>query len=127
MARFRCINCGQFPDGFLFEANPGAAACPKCHSSGPMFITPIVDVHFVVMDRKGPILGAMGRQYVACQRKRDHLALHQYDNFAATDDPSAVSCLSCRGTKEWQEAAELDPSIAFRAELQKRLQADCCG
>jgi hypothetical protein len=86
----------------------------------------------MVMDPKGPIQGAQGRQYVACQRKREYVILHTMDTFgAATDDPSVVTCRSCRGTKEWQAAASLDPSIALRDAQQERLRkimaSDCCG
>jgi hypothetical protein len=125
MARFRCIQCGEPPDGFLFEAD--LPTCPRCHASGPMHIVPIVDVHYVVMDPKGAILGSMGRQYVACSPKRTGFAMHQFEQFAATDVPSAVTCRSCRGTRMWQEAAASDPTIAARDEIQKRLRADCCG
>lgn len=130
MARFRCIKCGEPPDGFLFEAD--LPTCPRCYASGPLHIVQLVDVHFMVMDPKGPIQGAQGRQYVACQRKREYLLLHTMDTFgAATDDPSVVTCRSCRGTKEWQAAALLDPTIALRQAQQERLQkiiaSDCCG
>jgi len=104
MARFRCIKCGEPPDGFLFEAD--LPTCPRCYASGPLHIVQLVDVHFMVMDAKGPIQGAQGRQFIACQRKREYVILHTMDTFgAATDDPSVVTCRSCRGTKEWQQAA----------------------
>ena len=123
--RFRCIKCGEPPDGFLFEAD--LPACPRCHASGPMNITPIVDVHFIVMDLKGPIQGAMGRQRVACQKTRGYLAAYHGDTYAASDDPTAVTCRSCMGTREFQEMAALFPAIAQRQEIQRRMQADCCG
>jgi hypothetical protein len=125
MARFRCVNCGEPPEGFYFEA--ARDQCPRCGKSGPVWIASLVDVHLVVMDDAGAIASPNGRQFVACQKRRDHLAAHQYERFAATDDPAAVTCPSCKGTPWWLAAAAANELIARRADAQRRLRADCCG
>lgn len=127
MARLRCPCGGMEAGGFVYEGNGVNDPCPRCGRAGPAHIAKLVDVHFVVMDHGGPILGSVGRQYVACQRRRDHLAAHEYDTFAATDEAPVVTCQSCRGTKEWQEAAKKYPEIAEIDRVQKLLHSDCCG
>lgn len=74
---------------------------------------PLVDVHFMVLHEHGPITGQWGRQYVACEPRRDALAKHPEDMYAATDDPRAVTCPSCKGTKQFKELAKLFPEIAL--------------
>ena len=111
--RFRCRNnaCGRLPQGFVFEGD--LPQCPKCGTG--RHVVPIVDVHFIVIG-SGPIYGAAGFQHVACEPKRDGLALHPHDEYAATDDPRAVTCRSCRGTPAWRDMAkafkELLPDLA---------------
>ena len=129
--KFRCINCGPEPgsagwqEGFTFEADK--PVCPKCGRFGPMTISPVVDVHLMVEMAAGPILGASARYYVACQPKRDALARHAHDSYAASADILAVTCPSCKGTRAYQEQLILNPHLAERDRIQKALQADCCG
>lgn len=117
--RYRC-KCLPPPKGFVFEAN--APICPKCgrHGNG---IHELVDIHFMVLHPAGPIMGEFGRQYVACQPKREYLATHEGDHFSATDDPRVVNCRSCRGTQAWKDMAKLFPEIAREEELAKAMQA----
>lgn len=128
---WRCTACGMPPHGLEFEANVGpygVGRCPKCGSEHPTIIAgPLVAVHLLVPDRQGPILGTLGRYFVACERKRAHLAAHMLDTYSATEDVLAVSCPSCKGTAWYQERASILPEILARAEIQKRLRADCCG
>lgn len=106
MPRFRCYQCPA-PAGrnFEFEADDEFAACPRCGAGEPA-VQPLVDVHFMVVDPKGVISGHNGlRQYVACEPKRDYLATAAV-HYAATDVATCVTCPRCRGTKQWQEAAQ---------------------
>lgn len=129
--RFRCIHCGPAPgvpgwqDGFLFESD--RPECPKCGRFGDMSIAPIQDVHLLVEDARGPILGSSRRFRVACEPARDVLARHQYDRYAATADVLAVTCRSCKGTPAYQAMAALHPELAERDRIQKALSTDCCG
>src|ERR1700733_6354995 len=100
MARYRCIRCKPMPRGFLFENDSGE--CPTCGASGFHYVHQITDVHLVVFSAKGPIRGQSGRQLIACQPGREQMALHKYEEFAATDDPRAVTCRSCRGTEAYK-------------------------
>jgi hypothetical protein len=101
--RFRCCKCFPPPLSLFFENDTGQ--CPKCGAAGPMSIAIITDVHLIVFDAKGPIGGPSGRQLVACQPKREQLAMHKFDTFAASDDPRAVTCRSCMGTPAYRELA----------------------
>src|SRR5690242_6691309 len=106
--RFRCYACGPAPHGFEWSGDP---VCPRCNRVGPPVVQVLVDVHLMLMDPKGPIYGRWGRQLVACQPKRAHLALHSNDTFAASDDPRAVTCPACRRTPEWQAMAAQLPDF----------------
>lgn len=130
MARFRCLHCTPPPDappsrdGFLFEADK--PVCPRCGRFGPM-VLPIIDVHFLVEDPHGPILGQSARYRVACEPKRDGLALHIHDQYAASGDVRAVTCRSCKATQAFVEQSAFLPLLAQLDEAQKRMQRDCCG
>lgn len=115
--RFRCNmpTCGEFPRGHEFEDNGGV--CPKCGASGGKMIATLIDVHLMVMDRKGPIQGGEGRQYVACEPKRDHLCRSPMHPWSASDDVLAVTCPKCVRTREYRERA------AGIAELLSKLEA----
>lgn len=113
--KYRCVRCAAMPKGFVFEADPcdetGYGMCPKCGANHPPFIYELTDIHFMVLDPKGPIIGSWGRQYIACQPRREYLGLHAGDPFLASDWPPAVTCASCRGTKPWQDMAQLFPEL----------------
>lgn len=111
MPRYRCRRHGQPPKFHEFTDETGEGVCQRCVTDGyPLFcmadapeqIHELVDIHYIVMSQQGPILGSMGRQHVACEPKRDALAMHAHDPYCATDDPRIVTCPSCRGTKDWQ-------------------------
>jgi len=125
--RWRCV-CGGVPHGFVFESDTGV--CPRCGGSGPMKTAPLVDVHLLVEDDGGPIEGLV-RTYVACQPRRDHLAVHMYDTFAATGEAIAVTCPSCKGTKAYRERVaahrKLAEAVGEYERIQKQLAGDCCG
>ncbi len=103
--RFRCNLCSEVPRMFEWEDNSGA--CPKCGASGPPLVAALVDVHLMVMSRKGPIMGRMGRQYVCCQPERAYLNRHPAEQFFATDDLRAVTCPKCLRSREFAEMAPL--------------------
>ena len=129
--RYRCIHCGPpmgspgWQDGFLFEADK--MECPKCGRFGPSAIAPIQDVHLLVPVARGPILGMSERLCVACDKRRDVLARHAADLYAASVDVRAVTCRSCRGTPEYQALAAQYPELAEAERIQKAIQTDCCG
>jgi hypothetical protein len=112
--RFRCNHCSDFPRTF-FEWEGRGGECPQCGRKGPPAVAPLADVHLVVQDDKGPIMGQF-RQRVACQPKREFLGRSVREPFHASDDPRAVTCPKCRGMKEWQERAmmyeELEEALA---------------
>ncbi len=103
--RFRCSNvaCGLWPRSFEFEDNGGE--CPKCGLKGPPGIASLIDVHLVVMNPRGPIMGRMGRQLIACQPNRAYLCRFPSEPFAATDDPRAVTCPKCQRLPAFREVA----------------------
>ena len=111
--RFRCRACGPLPAGLEWEAT-GNEQCPKCGRSTrthPYVVHELTDVHFIVRHADGPILGNSGRLFVACERKRDALARHMADSYAASDDPRAVTCPACKRTREFLEMARLFPEL----------------
>lgn len=135
--RFRCNSCGELP--YLFEFEADTPTCPLCGRNGPPLIARLADVHFMVLG-SGHIRGPAGRQHVACQPQRQHLGLTHEEQFSASDDPRAVTCRSCKGTKAYQELAKLFPEIELRERMQAQIQqqaivqrgfkiedSDCCG
>jgi hypothetical protein len=115
MPRFRCRRHGSAPRFHEFADDTGEGVCQRCIEDGwplccaadaPEQIHELVDIHLIVMDPRGPILGSQGRQHVACEPKRDGLALHRHDQYAATDDARIVTCPSCQGTAVWKQIAE---------------------
>lgn len=111
MPRFRCYACGQPPRYHEWEADDLIAPCPRCGQVDTPIIQPLTDIHFIVMDPAGVIQGARGRQYVACMPDRPHLGRNPFDDFAASDVASAVTCPRCRSTKGWQEHAKFFPEL----------------
>lgn len=111
--RWRCNaeSCGSFPKGFEFIDNGGV--CPKCNRQGPSkYVVALIDVHLVVMDSKGPILGGEGRQYVACMPTREYLCRNPYEPFSASGHPLAVTCPKCQRSKEFRERAVVYAELA---------------
>ncbi len=98
--RFRCVRCGVPPEGYVYAGD--TPECPKC---GHCQTIQLCDIHLLVADRKGPIMG-LYRQYVACEPDRDGLATHMHDDYSATIDPRVVTCPSCQGTDIWKQMAK---------------------
>ena len=116
--RYRCYRCGSHPNWLEWEGDP---QCPRCGTINQRTVIRLADVHLIVADPKGPIMGMHDRQYIACQPKRDYLAVGPQDTFSATPDPRVVSCPSCKGTPEFKELAKLFPEIHEREFLRKQL------
>jgi hypothetical protein len=112
----------RFLQNFEFEGDK--PECPKCGAQAPIVI-PLIDVHFVVMDKSGPIFSARGRQRIACQPNREIMAAHAHDNFAASDYAPGVTCRSCRGTREWQQ--EMTAHYPVELGTFRIVDPGCCG
>lgn len=112
--RFRCNCCGELPSMFEFEAD--APVCPQCGATGVPYVVPLIDVHFVILDSKGPIPGQVGRQKIACEPTREHLGLGPLTPYAATGEIEAVTCPRCRGTRDYQERASKIEHLRIRLE-----------
>jgi hypothetical protein len=117
--RFRCVRCGPMPHGLVFSPVGGSFQCPKCGRSGPPHVYRLQDVHFIVMHPDGIIYGMQGNQYVACEPKRDGLAQHSHDEYAATDHAPSVTCPACRRTREWRTMMKLFPDAAVAEEMRR--------
>jgi hypothetical protein len=119
--RWRCCKCKPAPRGRIFESDTGI--CPKCGAEGHHIVFELVDVHFIVMG-SGPIwTQSWGKQHIACDPQRDVLARNPFEHYAASDHPAAITCPSCMGTKEWQEAsaalASIDRNYRTRLQLEE--------
>lgn len=104
--RYRCYRCPcpKRPGEFC-EFDADAPSCPKCGAGEPAVLE-LVAVHMLLPDPAGPIGGGMhGRWRVGCQPRRDALATHPGDTFAASPDARAVTCPSCRGLPAYAEQA----------------------
>jgi hypothetical protein len=59
----------------------------------------------IVFHPRGAIHTPFGRQFVACEPARELYSVTASDGYAATPDPRAVTCPSCKGTEHWRAAA----------------------
>lgn len=116
MPRYRCVRCGPPPAGLEWGGKP---ECPKCGRSGMPHVFELCDVHLMVMDDRGPITGAEGRQFIACEPRREHLALIGGDGFAASGDVRAVTCAACKRTKHFRRGIRQFPQV-LAEEAQRR-------
>lgn len=126
--RFKCNCCGKWPQAHVFESDVGT--CDRCGAHGLPHVALLCEVHFIVMDPKGAIDSIHGRQYVACEPNRPYLALMGGPHYAATPDPRIATCPSCRGTRQWKEAAaqyeELAQAVGRRGPTTVDMKT-CCG
>lgn len=124
--RYRCYACPvpitQLGGGTHPEFEADKALCPKCGAGHPA-VWPLVDVHFLAPDPKGPILGGGRRYKVACTPAREYLA-SDLEHYAATGDAQAVTCPSCMGTREWQDRAATIAGLAQVLEIIR--DKGCC-
>jgi hypothetical protein len=79
-----------------------------------------VDVHLIVVDPKGQILSTSGRLQVACDTKRDHLAVKFGPCFSATPDASLVTCPRCKGTPAYLERIKPHEELMLRRALERQ-------
>ena len=77
---------------YAFESdNP---ECPKCGIEPP-YVTKRVLIHFLLRDRKGPIVGQFGLRYkIACAPVRSFIATLT-NGEASTGDIRAANCPGC--------------------------------
>jgi len=112
--RYRCYKCKSFAQGGrIFEANEGEA-CPQCGAAGVLDLRPLDDVHFLAPAPDGPIYSLGKRYAVACDTKRDGLALFPGDAYSATGDAQHVTCRSCLTTPAYRQAAQAFRGLAER-------------
>lgn len=125
--RFRCYACRlPLPGNQFREFESDRPSCPGC-GAGEQAVVELEDVHFLVLDPRGPVAGRDGRYRVGCEPKREQLALDTHDTYAATGDPRAVTCPSCKGLPEWKAAAR---AVAARDKVYRKLlsqEPGCCG
>jgi hypothetical protein len=123
--RYRCHNCpSRFVGGLrcYHEFDADEPACDKCGSVTAVF--EIESVHFLIPDPAGPIFSQKGRYRLACEPRREVLALPGED-YHATAEARAVTCPSCMGVEEWRQTAGRDP--VMREKLRAiREGRDCC-
>lgn len=124
--RFRCVWHGNPMHGHEFDSDNGV--CPKCGRSGLPHVQELVSVHFMMPHPHGPFMGPDGiRRAIGCEQQRDVLAYSQLaeHHYAATDDPRAVTCPSCRGLPVFRQMlAAITLSEQPRPFL---AEAGCCG
>lgn len=135
MPRFRCYNCpdrrphryGKYRE---FEADDPAPACPACGAMEPA-VQILTDIHLLIVDPQGPIYGQSGLRYrIACEPRRDILAVPLGEHYAATPEIRAVTCPSCLGTPDAQAMRKAFPHLLMEEALKAGFQIDdkgCCG
>lgn len=88
-------DCADGADRFIFPIKHDRFCCPKCKADSAPMVGVLSLMHLLVADEKGPIVGAYGRRYrMACEKKRDHLALPD-NSEGATGDKQFVNCPGC--------------------------------
>ena len=120
--RFRCNRCGDPAWPKMYEFEGDLPQCDRCGAANAPAVVLLCDVHYLAMDLKGPIYGSTGRQRVACEPNRTHLALNRAVHYAASGEVTAVTCPKCRGTKVFQDAAKAHAELheLLRQEIEKR-------
>ncbi len=115
---WRCLDCRvTTPGGRVryMEWEGGDGACPRCSRrwmpDGIGGVQQLVHVHLIVHHADGPIYGPSGRQQVACMPRRDFLAAHAEDTFAATGEPPNVTCPACQSTQVFRDLSKLYPQM----------------
>lgn len=94
-----CLNpaCREssLADRFEFDVDNDHFACPKCGADGPPIAGLLVLTHFLIQDRRGPIIGGGNIHYrFACDSVRAYLAT-ETNQEAASGELTAVNCRGC--------------------------------
>lgn len=113
MPKYRCFACPAIHPNRQREFEAAQAlhpVCPRCGASEQAIVR-LVDVHFVVADPKGPIKGRLGRYKVACEPGRQYLARSHMDSYAASGEPTAVTCRSCMRTRDYEEMLAVSEAL----------------
>ncbi len=119
MPKFRCFQCPMIAPNRQREFEAAQTlhpVCPRC-GAGEQAIVRLVDVHFVVADPAGPIVGRLGRYKVACEPKRQFLAKSQIDTYSASGEPTAVTCRACMRTRDYEEMLAVSEELQALREL----------
>lgn len=91
----RCYACTPF--GREFERD--TPECDKCGATKPAVVT-LTLVHWLVIQKDGPLQGSRLRFRIACQPSRPSLA----HNFPGSPQPDHVSCPLCKKATGFAEA-----------------------
>jgi hypothetical protein len=80
---------------FEFTVEHSPVECPKCGANQPPMIGVLSLVHFLIRDKKGPIIGHGGLRYlIACEEKRAYLATITNEE-AVTGVFESANCPGC--------------------------------
>lgn len=97
---------------FLFLAENDHFCCPKCGADQSPMVGVLALIHFLIPDRKGPIVGMGGLRYrLGCDSVRAYLATTSNQE-AATGEIAAANCPGCL-----EEAKKLGIKLAGHALL----------
>jgi ribosomal protein S27E len=89
-----CLESSDKPH-FEFTTDKTPITCPKCGANQSPMVGLLALVHFLVRDKKGPIVGMGGLRFaLACSATRAHLATNTNQE-AATGDFASVNCPGC--------------------------------
>ena len=94
-----CLNpaCREnsLADRFEFDVDDDRFACPKCGADGLPMAGLLVLTHFLIQDKRGPLIGSGNIRYrVACDSNRAYLATAS-NKEAASGEISSVNCRGC--------------------------------
>lgn len=88
------------PHEFISEGQP--IVCPECGNNQVGYtIVPLVRIHLLVKDDKGPIVGSKGRYLVACDPSKK--ALEDPSIEAWSESHLATTCPGCKSTKAYKK------------------------
>lgn len=87
----------------IFDFEAEGPICPKCGADAKLpeyvhTVVELVQVHFLVKDKAGLMIGKGSRYRAACDPK----AIIG-DKFRATGDPTAVTCRRCQESSDYPE------------------------
>jgi Zn finger protein HypA/HybF involved in hydrogenase expression len=93
----KLLRCGASECRHEFEAEPKDAACPEC---GSETVREIARVHYVYVEKSGPIATQNGRRTIACDPRCKKLPKH------ASGHRASVTCPACKAAAVYAEHEE---------------------
>lgn len=110
--RCYCLNpecrdreCEPGKDRYEFAVEHAEVVCPKCGANQVPIVGVLAIVHFIVRDKRGPLMGHGGLRYrLACEPRRTFIATRT-NLEAGTGELSAVTCVRCLAVAKEQNAA----------------------